>query len=98
MQVAAAFKPAYPNEFNTHVINVLDMPFVNLAKHFQEGIQFINQALYTGGTVLVHCFAGVSRSATIVIAYLMQELGMPFMEAMNFVKRRRPIVFPNFGF
>jgi protein-tyrosine phosphatase len=46
----------------------------------------------------VHCFAGVSRSATIVIAYLMQELGKGMLEAMKFVKRRRPVVSPNFGF
>jgi atypical dual specificity phosphatase len=96
--VAAAFKPVYPHDFNYLVIPVLDMPFVNLACHFQEAIKYINSVLISGGTVLVHCFAGVSRSATIVIAYLMQELGMTMTDAMNFTRRRRPIVCPNFGF
>jgi protein-tyrosine phosphatase len=98
LQVAAAFKPAYPSEFIYKVINVLDMPFANLAVHFKEGIAFINQALSYGGTVLVHCYAGVSRSATIVIAYLMQEKRLTFMDALNYLRRKRPIVCPNFGF
>lgn len=51
-----------------------------------------------GGAVLVHCYAGVSRSASCVIAFLMQECGLTFMEAMTYVRKKRPIVFPNFGF
>lgn len=51
-----------------------------------------------GGAILVHCYAGVSRSASCVIAFLMQECGLTFLEAMTFVRKKRPIVFPNFGF
>ena len=47
---------------------------------------------------MVHCYAGVSRSATIIIAYLMQEKRLTFVEALKYVRRRRPIVCPNFGF
>jgi len=46
----------------------------------------------------VHCYAGVSRSATIVIAYLMAEMNMGFMDAFSFTKSKRFVVFPNFGF
>lgn len=48
--------------------------------------------------MLVHCYAGVSRSATTVIAYLMVEKGAGFIDAANFVRKRRPIIFPNTGF
>jgi len=51
-----------------------------------------------GGGVLVHCFAGVSRSATCVIAYLMQEQDMTFEEAFSYASKRRPVIFPNMGF
>jgi protein-tyrosine phosphatase len=51
-----------------------------------------------GGKVLVHCFAGVSRSATIVIAYMMQEHGMNYHSAFKFVKSKRPFINPNEGF
>jgi predicted patatin/cPLA2 family phospholipase len=74
------------------------MPFVNIARHFQECLQFIKECLQMGGRVLVHCFAGVSRSASVVIAYLMREHGQTFVDALNYTRRRRPIVFPNFGF
>jgi len=51
----------------------------------------------TGG-VLVHCYAGVSRSTTIVLAYLMARRGMRLAEALALVKAARPAVCPNQGF
>jgi protein-tyrosine phosphatase len=80
------------------VINVLDMPFENLLRHFRPAIDFIAKAIKSGGVVLVHCYAGVSRSASVVIAYLMKELGLPALDAMTYVRKRRPIIFPNPGF
>jgi len=74
------------------------MPYVNLMKHFSSAIAFIREAIQSGGTVFVHCFAGISRSATTVIAYLMSEHSMTFYEAMSFVRKRRHIIFPNIGF
>ena len=50
------------------------------------------------GGVLVHCHAGVSRSATCVIAYLMQERDLAFEDAFSFASKRRPVIFPNMGF
>ncbi len=50
------------------------------------------------GAVYVHCYAGVSRSATLCIAYLMCHCGLPFLEAMRTVRRARPVVCPNTGF
>eukprot|EP00347_Sterkiella_histriomuscorum_P016112 403354447 len=84
--------------FKYRVINILDMPYVNIMKHFASAISFIRDAISSGGTILVHCYAGISRSASCVIAYLMQDKGMPFFEAMSYVRKRRHIVFPNFGF
>lgn len=46
----------------------------------------------------MHCYAGVSRSATIVIAYLMQEHGMSYSDAMQHVKKQRYFICPNDGF
>jgi protein-tyrosine phosphatase len=43
-------------------------------------------------------FAGISRSASVVIAYLMKELGLPMLDAMTYTRKKRPIVFPNPGF
>lgn len=46
------------------------------------------------GCVLVHCGAGISRSAAVVIAYLCRYAGMSYAEAFAFVKARRPQVAP----
>ena len=51
-----------------------------------------------GVTVLVHCFAGVSRSTTIVLAYMMQELGFTLADSLLHVKKQRYFINPNDGF
>jgi protein-tyrosine phosphatase len=45
--------------------------------------------------VLVHCMAGVSRSASFVIAYVMRKQGKGFEQALQFVKERRAKANPN---
>lgn len=52
----------------------------------------------SGGRVLVHCQAGISRSATICLAYLMHTQRVKLDEAFDFVKRRRQVISPNLGF
>ena len=49
-------------------------------------------------SVLVHCHRGVSRSATVVIAYMMKCKNVGMIEAFNLVKLQRPVIDPNFGF
>lgn len=51
-----------------------------------------------GGSVLVHCEMGISRSSTVVIAYLMRYHNMTRDEAYEVCKTRRPMVYPNQGF
>lgn len=55
------------------------------------------EAKRIGGRVLVHCVAGVSRSATMVVGYLMHSTGASLNEAMRFVRKRR-FIEPNEGF
>ena len=66
--------------------------------YFFEVHKRINQALKEKKTVMVHCAAGVSRSSTLVLAYLMIEYRWSYEEAYTFVKSRRPIIQPNDGF
>lgn len=48
--------------------------------------------------MLVHCAAGVSRSASFVIAYLMKKRDMLYPDALRYVKERRKVISPNSGF
>lgn len=51
-----------------------------------------------GAKILVHCQAGVSRSATITVAFLLQHSRMSMTDAYRFVKSKRQIISPNFNF
>ena len=64
----------------------------------KETGEFIRGAIEGGGQVLVHCFAGVSRSASVVIAYLMRYHNMTYSQACAHVRDRRPWINPNPGF
>ncbi|XP_010018780.1 PREDICTED: dual specificity protein phosphatase 15, partial [Nestor notabilis] len=48
-----------------------DTPEANIKRHFKECISFIHQCRLHGGNCLVHCLAGISRSTTVVVAYVM---------------------------
>jgi dual specificity MAP kinase phosphatase len=48
--------------------------------------------------ILFHCYAGISRSTTVAIAYMTVVYGMKLEDAYNLVKSRRPFIQPNPGF
>ncbi|KAF5736826.1 Dual specificity protein phosphatase 1 isoform 2 [Tripterygium wilfordii] len=98
LTVASSLPPAHPDDFVYKVIPVMDRPDTDLRQYFDECFSFIDEAKEKGGGVLVHCFVGRSRSATIVIAYLMKKHGMSLSQAQDHVKSRRPQVCPNVGF
>ncbi|XP_058934494.1 dual specificity protein phosphatase 2 [Kogia breviceps] len=79
-------------------IPVEDSQMVEISAWFQEAIGFIDSVKNSGGRVLVHCQAGISRSATICLAYLIQSHRVRLDEAFDFVKQRRGVISPNFGF
>ncbi|XP_041829243.1 dual specificity protein phosphatase 13-like [Melanotaenia boesemani] len=75
-----------------------DSPSFDLSRYFFPSAEYIQNALDTNGAqVLVHCAVGVSRSASLVLAYLMIHHHYTLLEAINKVKERRWI-FPNKGF
>jgi len=69
----------------------------DLLTYFPEANKFIGNAQQLKEDVLVHCHAGLSRSATIVLAFLMNKHQISYQSAVNLVKRNRDI-YPNEGF
>lgn len=91
--------PPFPLEFTYKVLAALDRPDQDLTSIFTECFDFIDEGRQDGGACLVHCFAGVSRSATITIAYLMHKgVAADLETALDIVKDERPFVNPNPGF
>ncbi|XP_011199326.2 dual specificity protein phosphatase 18 [Bactrocera dorsalis] len=79
-------------------INAYDRPATDLSVHFDEVADMIEEVRQLGGKSLVHCVAGVSRSATLCLAYLMKYGGMSLRAAYLHVKAIRPQIRPNTGF
>jgi protein tyrosine phosphatase len=86
-------------------LDVEDIPNQDIAKFFQEAFHFLD---YGYGKVynppsekvrtLIHCAAGISRSPTITVAYLITHYNMHLLNALAFVKYKRSCVHPNDGF
>ncbi|XP_069754879.1 dual specificity protein phosphatase 1 [Narcine bancroftii] len=91
-----------PNHFEEcyqyKCIPVEDSHKADISSWFLEAIAFIDSVKNTGGRVFVHCQAGISRSATICLAYLMRANRVKLDEAFEFVKQRRSVISPNFSF
>jgi protein tyrosine/serine phosphatase len=75
----------YDNNKNS-IKKYLDNAYKNI-KRFQEHVE---------GNILIHCFMGASRSASIVIYYLMKEKNMTFDMAVDYLRQKRIIVNPTF--
>merc|ERR1719411_1624038 len=87
-----------PARFQYKHLEAADNGFQNLRQFFEEAVAFIDEAKKANTGVLVHCQAGISRSPTIAIAYLMKNYLMPMAEAYKFVKTKRSIISPNLNF
>ncbi|NWI54530.1 DS22A phosphatase, partial [Calyptomena viridis] len=79
-------------------ISASDSSSQNLVQHFKESIKFIHECRLGGGGCLVHCLAGVSRSTTILVAYLMTVTELGWESCLAATKAVRPYVSPNSGF
>jgi len=88
-----------PKQPIRYAVPILDRPNAPLLPELSGAVNFITNAL-TDPTahVLCHCYAGASRSPTVVIAYLLSSMNLTVDEALSYVRVRRSITRPNPGF
>uniref|UniRef100_A0AC35U7C9 Protein-tyrosine-phosphatase n=1 Tax=Rhabditophanes sp. KR3021 TaxID=114890 RepID=A0AC35U7C9_9BILA len=85
-------------DFHYYNIPVDDTHSQNLKTEFYQAFQFINQAQAEGYNVLVHCLAGISRSVTICLAYIMYSRHMYLEDAFDLLFKQNGAIAPNFHF
>lgn len=100
----------FPNEFKFKAIHINDDPWVDIGKHFDESNTFIDEALKVSGSkVMIHCQRGVSRSVTLMMAYLLLKMNQSkkipqdettkiITDVLSQIKEHRSIAEPNAGF
>ena len=90
---------AYPMDFKVHKFRANDHWQYNLMQHLEGAIAFIDDCKQNGGRVLVHCMAGMNRSATITVAYLLHHFeDMDLLQAVLYTVKRRCWILTNGGF
>ncbi|XP_073414357.1 dual specificity protein phosphatase 18 isoform X2 [Dendrobates tinctorius] len=77
---------------------VADLPETPLYDNFQAVSHKIKEVAVAGGRTLIYCAAGISRSPTLCLAYLMEHHGLSLLAAHTHLKQCRPIIRPNIGF
>lgn len=98
LNVATGIVNAFPQQYKYCNVELLDLPQTNIRQVFSQTNEFIQQAIASNGCVLVHCNAGISRSASIVLAYLLSFHSMNYEDAFQLLKTARSAIRPNIGF
>lgn len=95
LSVCQDFPPEGPNHL---IISVQDYEYDDILIHLPGACRFIQNTVESGGRVLVHCHMGISRSATVIAAYLMSSRQISVQKAIAIIKKARPQIQPNYGF
>eukprot|EP01121_Diplochlamys_sp_Union-15-3_P012319 TRINITY_DN3678_c0_g2_i1.p1 TRINITY_DN3678_c0_g2~~TRINITY_DN3678_c0_g2_i1.p1 ORF type:complete len:158 (+),score=14.10 TRINITY_DN3678_c0_g2_i1:11-484(+) len=88
----------YPENIKTLYRPLSDFGNSDLVSVFDECFQIFDEAKKNNKKVLIHCVAGVNRSVSVLIAYLMQHKKWKLKEALQFVKEKRSYISPHPGY
>ncbi len=95
------------NNIDFMYIRLYDDPNSDISKYFDITYNFIDSHIKQKKNVLVHCMAGISRSTTIVLNYILKKkyelnhIKNPYIivdDIINYVRTKRYIINPNSGF
>jgi len=91
-------KTHFVDKFRYLVINIADTVTENIIQHFQKVKVFLDECFAFGGKALVHGNAGISRSAAVVLGFVMEKYKLSYENAFKLVQQRRFCINPNEGF
>ena len=94
------FSPIIPRQYRVPVDDNLKQEEIrNMSLWSQEAVYKILEEHTKGNIILIHCFAGMQRSAALVAMYLIATKGMSWHQSISYIQGIRPVVFrpsPNF--
>lgn len=97
------------NNIDFKYLYAFDLPYFSLDIYFDVSYDFIDKHIKKGDNVLVHCYAGISRSSSIILNYIIRKLYEHndtkdlcpcnvLQYALNIIRYKRNIINPNSGF
>ena len=95
---AGEIQPPHPSHFTYMSLPLEDTTAQPLAPYLSPACDYIERALAEGGKVLVHCRAGVSRSASLVLAYVMKVGHFRLKETIRMMQAKGATIGPNPSF
>ena len=90
INVSPGISNFYSDEFQYYNIDVEDLNQASMAPHFEAFYRLVTTN--PGKKIFVHCFAGKSRSASLVLYYLIKQYNWTLEYAINYLKERRPSI------
>jgi len=93
LTIGTELEPHDHPDFKAMYIALDDSVVEDIRQHFDQAHEFIARA-----PTLVHCYAGISRSATLVISYVMKHKKMTLKKALKYCRSKRCVIDPNPGF
>ncbi|CAE6412233.1 unnamed protein product [Rhizoctonia solani] len=95
---AFSVKPRFPDQLHYLASWLKSVLMSYLSPRFNRAKAFIDNALQSGGRVLVHCNGGISLSPSFVIMYVMERFQLAWDDALQMVQNKRYCISPNNGF
>jgi hypothetical protein len=89
---------AHEGQFIYKRVDLYDEASEDLTWFIYDVFDFLRNAEEVGGSVLIHCSQGVSRSCSFAIAWLMYRANVSFSQAISIVRNKRSVCEPNLGF
>lgn len=91
--------PGYKDHIKEYMsLKLKDQSETNILEKLEESNNFIQKAVNNKENILIHCFQGKSRSVTLIVGYLMKYHKMTRDQALELIRKVRPIASPNYGF
>ena len=98
LSLGIAMEPAFPDKCDYMTISIEDSRNEDIYQFFENTYKYIDKAINDKAPIFVHCQAGISRSASAVIAYFIKKYKWTYLEALSFVSENRDFINPNKGF